>query len=525
MKYLFEQLQRHVSERIINDPLFHDKWDSKGLYANTNIPLDLIHAPIHVKNLCIRLRNDANKLYWITKQQYIEFLKLDKLDMFTISKCPLVDIEIIKSHRHLQWDFPALSRNPSISLQDMLNHPEFPWCKCWMTRNPTISQEYILANLDEFDKSESEEQVWEEDSNDIPSEEHSDDNYREYTMNLPDEYDSILSGFSFCDEDKWNYIYLTKTFDIDFILNNPQISWCLDSLYRRPDFTYTKERYQLLQELIAANSNDEIPSYITSKHFHTWELIIDHPEIKWDWYDVLRDYTNVCWDTCIHNIVRDYGEIDYKKLSESRTPIPMTFWVNSIAKNAKWNYKGMSLYSKAITFNHVLATRHKPKIFKQWEWKLISAQYISLENLEKYPDLPWNIKDLKYKEHSIDQWLEIKDKFAYHASRQMPSAFACPILVEFVTELLEERGYFSHTLTLEEIKKHINTVKFNWYYISRNRDLFAPTIEDKIEFFKLVHAKWVIVRAWRKAYFHPDYDLRKRIIEKVVTEMNARVVL
>jgi hypothetical protein len=380
-----------------------------------------------------------------------------------------------------------------------------------MTRNPTVSQEYILANLDDFDKSESEEEPWNDLNSDEESEQDSADNYREYTMNLPDEYNSILSGFSFCDEDEWNYIYLTKVMDVDFILNNPKIPWCIDTLYRRPDFTYTRERYQLLEKLKAANPDDDFPSYITSKSFHTWELVLDHPEIKWDWYDVLRYYTNVCWDTCIHNIVRDYGKIDYMKLSKTRTLIPMSFWVNSIAKNAKWNFKGMSLFNRGITFAHVLATKHKPKVLRQWEWKFISQQYISLENLAKYPDLPWNIRDLKYKEHSIDQWLEIKDKF--------------PSLRDHVTQLLEERGYYTPSLTLADIKGHIDTVKFDWYYISRNRDLFAPTIEDKIEFFKRVHAKWVIVRAWRNAWFNPEYYICKRRIDREVQAINDRVIL
>lgn len=504
MKYLLEQLQYEVSERILNNPLLRDKWDPKGLYANTNIPLDMIHAPIHVKNLCIRLRNDPPKLYWITKKQYIQFLTLDKLDMFTISKCHLVNIEIVKSHPHLEWHLPALSRNPSISHQDMLANPEYKWCKCWMTRNPTVSQEYILNNLDDFDKSETEEHIWND--SDSMSEDNSDDNYREYTMNLPDEYDSILSGFSVCDEDQWNYIYLTKILDIDFILNNPKIPWCVYSLYRRPDFTYTRERYELLEKMRAANV-EEFPSYITSKHFHTWELVLDHPEIKWDWYEVLKNYANVCWDTCIHNIVRDYGEIDYRELSETHTPIPVGFWINSIAKNAKWNFRALSLYSKGITFAHVLATKHKPKVFRQWEWKFISQQYISLENLVKHPDLPWNIKDLTYKNHTIDEWLVIKDKV--------------PALRDRITQLLEERGYYTNTLTLDEIKKHINTVNFNWYYISRNRDLFAPTIEDKVEFFRRVHYKRVILRAWRNAYLNPKYFICKKRLNREVRELNT----
>lgn len=284
---------------------------------------------------------------------------------------------------------------------------------------------------------------------------------------------------------RWDWIALTKHFDIKTILKHKYLPWAIETLFDRAEILYGRhEPYQIWDFL---SRFDSLPVSTSEKAKHkdiawtfgcyddgvdiniilshpdvmwnieslcshynlTLDMVLNNPNTKWDW-DLLSSHLNITNEDIIkHNL-----PVSWFHLS-SNFNITADLVLNNIDEEWDWD---------VISSSDVIDDDFLRKVInKPLDWECLNYSNITFESFIRYPDSNWEHKKFIYCERFCDSMLD------YYGNVDAMLRSMVPIInnMKIISKL--------PVISLEDVDRN-KDLQWNWDALTMNRGISVDVI-------------------------------------------------
>lgn len=270
-----------------------------------------------------------------------------------ISANPNLQIENIKKHANLKWDYMQLSQNPNLTIDFILSNLSLSWDWYKISKNPNISYKNIMDHI-----------------------------------NLP-WTSTVFSRPNLKYEECINYYHLltetgvtgySQNLSLDILKNN-RLPFCYIGLSGNPtltiDFIRENKGYRWYWDIISYNT------------FITEEIVETNMDLPWCWC-ILSYNKNIFPDFIEKHILQDWNW----EFISANPNLTLDFVKKYILK--KWNWKAISK-NPNITLENIESNLHLP-----WDWNNISGNpNLTFDFIMKYIKLGYNFNWIEISHNSF----------------------------------------------------------------------------------------------------------------------------
>lgn len=238
-------------------------------------------------------------------------------------------IDYVIAHPEVEWDWSKISANPSISWNDVMKHPNLYWDIGGLSVNPNITIDIIIKNID-----------WKDYKSDSWKLENFTYFNKSITLNDVKKYPLLNRHVGLLSR--------RSCITLDFVLKNSGINWNWCDLTSNSSISVD-------DMFIHTHHNDGKPCkwsiYDRAPYNSTFTLqhIIDHPDIKWHWGNILE---NIDLQYINHPLIKPHIRSNTLQLSKNKTMTlklirdsELTYYLSSDVDENQW-YKNISKHAK-----------------------------------------------------------------------------------------------------------------------------------------------------------------------------------
>jgi hypothetical protein len=227
----------------------------------------------------------------------------ERPDLITASSLINVTIDmLLRTKDSIPWCWSVLARHPDIKIADIANHPDLPWNQnigFGIAYNPNLTHQDILDYPHLFTDNYLS-MAYMNLGRKVPFEE---------IQNHPDKpwTDNVLANPNVKTIDQ--VLYLLNTFfqGINYNKYTTKMHTCYNPNLTLQDlihlFGSNNLYYAVYNPNVTLEQLQQYPEKKWKKELHKMghriplDYILEHPEIKWDWIEIMRNHKNIPYDT------------------------------------------------------------------------------------------------------------------------------------------------------------------------------------------------------------------------------------
>jgi hypothetical protein len=361
MNIFFINAMNEIQKLYIEFP--NKPWDLPKLLRNPNITLDFIKARKEMLNVIHNYAHNpnANKDFYI---QYYDPRESAHLYVKNITW----DIAIINPTRYKEYFMLAI--DPEITWERVKNNPQYPWNFTELSKHKCITLD-IINSYPEYGWDYAQ-FMFNENCTQEFALEHIDliDNHKAIVEKgiLPLDYFENVDMFWVTWHPKITIEFIKKHKDKiacvralhiprEDIINNPDIKWIFYDMLKRDEFTF--------EDLLPFAKTDEDWRGLSCSHAVTIEIIEQNPHLPWSWMDICSNI-NITWLFVMCNLE--------KKLNWFNLSMNSIVTMDIIRSNPHlpWDLNGVSL-NPNLTAQFVIERKGR-----EFDFELISENRLGL---------------------------------------------------------------------------------------------------------------------------------------------------
>ena len=396
----------------------------------------------------VKKDNDANLWHEISSICPIECIKSylkDSIDMWDWNILSArMDGEFIVANSHIfPWNYDIIIHNESVSKTDieslLLDKNLMSVLWSWKELMPRLSDDFVIHHID-----------------DIPFD------LSLLTANYPESVKSLLIEYP---DKSWNWTYISKEYDLGYILNN------IELLAKRIDLGIVTLR--------AFKSEEYAPQYCNSEIFHV-EL---ESAIKSETLHLNANKMDLIWNDDNIKFFENIGCISWC------TPIIGGFETN---EHIIWDERFFSLYSSKITTEEGCSC--------------VTSRIKDYRIINEHPDFNWNWEIISNKSDFIDNTefvniylnkIDLSTAFWKLNSETFCKLFNRPELYNFLIDNPQTLRKCTELASIQLVKQNFD---FDWDW-----DLLTRKTINTLKIDKLGDERWVTKWNWK--YLSDNLDI------------------